>query len=226
MIFASVVLAATLSEPPQAPEDARAVVVKGAEAFDELLGEAKTYLQGDLIDEPLGPRTGLFVFSPPEPGPDGLHALWVIDVFPDGPAERAGVMPGDRILAIGPRKLEHETTATALDLLDLVPGPVTLTLSRGGTELQVTVARAPLPCMLAIPDVIGRNEWLARFASLRELVGMVREKARDESLTLEQLVALKQELERLYVKFQAMDQVLIMSINGAILSACRAQPDP
>jgi hypothetical protein len=223
MFFAVIALAATLTAPAAADTAAQAVLIRGTASMDRILDEAEAYLRGGIVEEPRGPRTGLIVFSPSEKGEDGLHAVWVVGVMAGGPAARAGIMAGDRILAIGARRLEHETTDIVVLLLDLKPGPVTLSLSRGGTQLQATVVREPMGCLLAIPDAIGRDSWLARFASLRALNGMLRERITAGPLTAEELAASKGELDGFYRKYQALSETLDFSVNAAIRSTCKVQ---
>jgi carboxyl-terminal processing protease len=66
------------------------------------------------------------------------------DVFPSGPAERAGVQRGDLIQAVDGRSVDG---LDLRDLSELLRGgegqPVTLDLRRGDQPLQVTVVRGP-----------------------------------------------------------------------------------
>lgn len=75
----------------------------------------------------------------------GRH--YFVEVFPDGPAARAGVRPLDRVLAIDGRSTEGMTAQELSSRLRGTEGvPVTLTLQRAtvGVPITVTLVRAPI----------------------------------------------------------------------------------
>lgn len=71
--------------------------------------------------------------------PNGLTALAPI---PGGPAEAAGVRPGDHVVAVDGQSTEGWTTEEATQALRGTPGsPVTLTVRRGEDTLDIRVQR-------------------------------------------------------------------------------------
>jgi carboxyl-terminal processing protease len=76
----------------------------------------------------------------------GSGRVYVRDVYPDSPAEAAGIRPLDRILAVDGHKPDPARPIESI--VPLVRGPegstVTLTLSRQGRTLVVRVRRAPI----------------------------------------------------------------------------------
>ncbi len=74
--------------------------------------------------------------------PEGGH-LTVRTVFPDSPAEKAGVLEGDFILQVGDIVISEDTYEEAILLLRTKEDspPVTLQLLRGTTQLSLSVSR-------------------------------------------------------------------------------------
>jgi C-terminal processing protease CtpA/Prc len=145
----------------------------------------------------------------------------VVSVFAGSPAHRAGVKVGDRILAIGARKLEHESTDIAGGLLDLKPGPVVLTLNRGGTALTVTINREPLACLLEVAPEIRRGIWMTQIDRLRKLNAVLREVAGSPTVGALELDALSREGTERYKDYKALSEMLDFSINQTIQSKCQ-----
>ncbi len=70
---------------------------------------------------------------------------YVTDVVPGGPADRAGLRPGDIIVAINGKKLDNESSFVRI-LRSFKPGQtITLTIQRNGQkkQIKVTLARRP-----------------------------------------------------------------------------------
>ncbi len=88
----------------------------------------------------------------------------VIDPIPGSPAERAGVQPGDRIVAVNEESTRDLTTEEVADRLRGTPGsPVTFTVERlGSPRFPVTVERESVS-LRAVP----------RVAMMRDQVGYV-----------------------------------------------------
>lgn len=124
------------------------------------------------------PKTGLLVSSADQPGGDGLHAITILGVLHPSPAQTAGVRPGDRLLRIGARRLEHEPTSVVYMLLEDKPGPVTLMLSRNGEELTLTVRRAPLLCLRIGAKRLDTRAWRSQLKKMRELLDVVADQLR------------------------------------------------
>lgn len=93
------VLAALLQVTP----GAEAIAIQEARV---LLEERISNLEGGTLfleqflitfpDRVATPTTGMVVDSPPEVDDTGLHQIIVRSVFTDGPADQAGIEPGDR----------------------------------------------------------------------------------------------------------------------------------
>ena len=84
------------------------------------------------------------------PNPRGLL---VIEVFDQSPAQRAGIRPGDVILAVNGRRLAHIPEETATGLIKGQPGTtVTLKIARGHAQRSLTVTRATV----SVPVVASR----------------------------------------------------------------------
>jgi carboxyl-terminal processing protease len=120
--------------------------------------------------------------------------LIVTDVFEGSPAEGAGVMPGDQLIAVNGESIEGMTSAETSTRVRGEPGtPVTLTLRRGGVAepLVKTITRATISIewlrakildggigylhirTFAVPDALPLfNEAMDRFAkeNIRALV--------------------------------------------------------
>jgi len=71
--------------------------------------------------------------------------------FPGSPAEKAGILPGDRVVAVDGTKLT--ATETSRDVVNLVRGPanttVTLSIDRDGKQIELKVPRGSVqrPCV-------------------------------------------------------------------------------
>jgi membrane-associated protease RseP (regulator of RpoE activity) len=138
-----------------------------------------------MIDERFGegpdqPRVGVFLGSNPAPGEDGLHALMVLGVHADSPAQRAGVRPGDRILRIDERRLEHESVRVAHLILNNAMGPMRLTVLRGDEVLVLTVHRTSLPCLDRAVDLLDLEELRATNAKMCKLLQVIRDELERE----------------------------------------------
>lgn len=73
------------------------------------------------------------------------HGAYVVDVDPSGPAARAGIQPGDFILALGNVQIDEHTTFTEA-LFSHSPGEtVEVTVLRNGSELKLSVPLEELP---------------------------------------------------------------------------------
>ncbi|APT92323.1 signaling protein [Corynebacterium phocae] len=132
----------TAEEAPHAmykkPAWQRIVVMSGGIAvnivlgFSILFGIALTAGIPDM-DVDIRPQVGAVTCSADQIGPDSFQ-----ECQGTGPAGRAGVQPGDVILAVDGTKLE--SFAQLRDAVIDSPGePVVLTIERGGRELEMTV---------------------------------------------------------------------------------------
>lgn len=67
----------------------------------------------------------------------------IISTLPDSPAEGAGIMPGDILIAVDGQSLQGLSTDAVQDLIRGEAGTqVTVTLQRGTTQLELTMERA------------------------------------------------------------------------------------
>jgi serine protease Do len=72
-------------------------------------------------------------------GLDRPHGALVSSVLPDGPGAKAGLKPGDVILAVNDRSIEQSTELPVI-IARVKPGtPTNLTVFRGGKEQKVSV---------------------------------------------------------------------------------------
>jgi C-terminal processing protease CtpA/Prc len=72
-----------------------------------------------------------------------MRLIGVFDTWPDGPAEKAGVCPGDAIIAVNGIPVPGHTWDDMLkQLVSPVPSPIQLKVMRGGQELNFRFDRA------------------------------------------------------------------------------------
>lgn len=89
-------------------------------------------------------------------------------LIPGSPAEKAGIQPGDLLMAVGGRKAATVVEAGGL-LLGAAPGgpPVSLTVSRGGKEVEIPVTPAQRPRRILLSPADEFQEGLE--ANLKEV---------------------------------------------------------
>ncbi|MBN1947333.1 MAG: Do family serine endopeptidase [Bradymonadales bacterium] len=80
-------------------------------------------------------------------GLDRPQGALVVHVNPGGPAERAGLQPGDVILRFGEEEITQSEVLPWLASIGGVGNEVELELIRGGQRQTVTVTLGELPCM-------------------------------------------------------------------------------
>jgi hypothetical protein len=168
-MYLALVLFLQTALPPELEEE-RTDALKKARAVLDTVEEFDGYLADRFAADNTLPKTGLLVGSADAPGDDGLHALTVLGILRPSPAEDAGVRPGDRILRIGTRRIEHEPTDVAYLLLEDKPGSVMLAVARGTETLELTLHRRPLACLRAAAEHLDTRKWRAQLAQLRELL--------------------------------------------------------
>ena len=118
------------------------------------------------------PLTGLIVHSADQYG-DGTSAWFVngaasvAQVLPGSVAERAGLLPGDGVIAIGgtpvatlPRRAGYPLRDEAFEAIAQVPGPVTLDIMRDGAARRVELD-APPGCRVLV-EVLADDGNTAR----------------------------------------------------------------
>jgi S1-C subfamily serine protease len=68
----------------------------------------------------------------------------VVELVADGPAARAGVRAGDLIVALGDTPIEDVPTLQRLMVGELIDAPVTITVARGESLVELTLVAAEL----------------------------------------------------------------------------------
>jgi C-terminal processing protease CtpA/Prc len=171
------VLVLLLQAAPVSPDllDARQRTERLANRTDKAWAEIEISLTNRFAEVTDNPRTGLIVASDEAVGADGLHATRVLVVMRDSPALRAGIKPGDRILHIGQRRIEHESTEVVRLLLEDRPGTVEVTIERDGRAIVIPVHRAPLTCLRAAAQTVDVDRWLTHTRNMR--AGLVKLRA-------------------------------------------------
>jgi S1-C subfamily serine protease len=93
--------------------------------------------------------------------PEGSTMPVVAYLVPGSPAEKAGLLPGDVLTAVGSEKVSSLAGAGAR-LLTASPGgpPVTLTVSRAAKELQLSIAPAHRPRRIMLSPADEMEETL------------------------------------------------------------------
>lgn len=169
MFLAMLVVAGQAALPPEL-DAKRQHTIRDLGTVRESVMEFAGYVDTRFSADTDQPKTGLLVMSAQESGEDGLHAVTVLGVHHGSPAAQAGVLPGDRIVRIDRRRIEHEPTMVVHLLLDDKPGPVTVVVSRHTQTLELTVHRRPLPCLRRAASSVDVRTWRRQLATMRELL--------------------------------------------------------
>ena len=95
----------------------------------------------------MSPRVARLVDRTATPGEGAL----VVAVERDGPADRAGIAPGDVIVRVGDRQVHHAQDVTSV-VIGGEPGEhVAIDFVRNGKRATVAVQLAPMPTQQATP---------------------------------------------------------------------------
>lgn len=162
--------------------EARAVVVNGLDAFDRDIGVFTKLIDTRFDADAPAPKLGIVIASAEDPDENGLHALTVENVVKDAPADVAGISTGDRIVAVGPRRITHETEKVFRLLAERAAGPIELTVRRNGIERTVIVNRTPLACLQRASSRIDLTKWHTNVAQLRHVSDMIRSEIDNEAV--------------------------------------------
>jgi carboxyl-terminal processing protease len=128
-------------DPPTDDELQRAAIAGMLEALDDPYA---TYVPPEFNDEFNKQLTGEYVGIGAEVNTqdDYLHIVTPLD---GSPAFRAGVMAGDRVLAVDGESTAGRPIDESIDMLKGDPGtPVTLTVERDGVARDITVIRGEI----------------------------------------------------------------------------------
>lgn len=116
------------------------------------LAEDKT-LRGRVSQQVQAPAT------PQEPGVVGIHfeirpqtAPKIMEIYPGTPAAKAGLKPGDRVLAINNQPALGLSAAEVDAAISNIPGePVDFLIQRGGRAFKVRLTVAPVGSLSSNP---------------------------------------------------------------------------
>ncbi len=168
-------LIGSLESDQLAPDQGRQKVIERLDALEKAVSKLHIDLSRQYPQMTAQPMVGLVVQSDLEMDSSGLHALTVIGVPIDEPGDRAGIRRGDRIMAIGQRRIEHEPAEVAYLLLDNGPGPINLTIRRDGQDLVRTIQRAPMTCVQRAAKKLNVGTWQDNLADFYKEFRMIRE---------------------------------------------------
>src|SRR5712691_4064434 len=96
----------------------------------------RAYLGVALGARPLPPRLAR------ELGREGC--VEVVEIVEEGPAARAGMRAGDLIVALGDTPVEDVPTLQRLMVADLIDAPITISVARDGTIIELALVEAEL----------------------------------------------------------------------------------
>lgn len=227
MLFAVTALILSSATPAELdPATMRRDLIGHVQRLDAQLKELRGKINDGFMTNLDKPETGMLVNVSDVGDENGLHPVSVVAVFGGGPAAKAGIKSGDRILAIGPRKLEHETKTVVELLLEGQPGPVTVTVRRGPSTVDLTIDRHPLACLR---EAIGSVDKRWRLNDVKQREARVAEISRelaDRDADFRKLTRIAREVESLWKSFEEMVTPLrtyVEDINQAAVEVCRIQ---
>ncbi|RMG44759.1 MAG: RIP metalloprotease RseP [Acidobacteria bacterium] len=122
------------------------------------------------------PRTGI--------GWDGVYPktpIAIREVIPGGPADRAGLRPGDLVLGVDGRALERVDDLVAA--IKASPGrPLTLSIGRGGEVLEIAVVPEPAEGGARIAVLLGLPTRFVRYGPVAALQAALRTAVEESDL--------------------------------------------
>lgn len=214
--------AATASPAAPPVNELREVVVRGLNSFDESVNELNGFIVTRFAADSDAPKTGLALSSPEEVDAQNLHPLIVETVIIGSPADLADVRPGDRIVRLGRRRIEHESPEVFRNLTEDKPGPLELAVLRSGEELTLTIHRAPIACLQRSSARIDQKKWAQRIGELRKLSAMIRSGLDDERTPpVSRYTALHRQVGELFGLFRELGGLLSLELTEATTKECR-----
>lgn len=213
-------LVLALQTPPSTSSDERVALESALNSLSKSVGELTQFLETRFASDSDSPKTGIAVSSS-EKGDDNLHAVIVRTVIQNSPADRAGIRPGDRIVQIGTRHIEHETTEVVRMLTDDAGGPLNIGIRRGGENLTVIVNRTPIACLQRASARINQGVWRKRFDRMRNLIAETRA-CLDETGVSEQKrhAETYKRLKELFGLLNEMNGVISSELSDALAREC------
>jgi C-terminal processing protease CtpA/Prc len=212
--------AAPATEPTL--EEVRAFCEKSLATFDERVEELSGFVETRFAADSDEPRTGMAVSSPEDVDERGLHPVIVETVVQESPAAQAGVKPGDRIVRIGQRDIEHETPQVIRSLTDGTPGPLELTVLRDGERLTLTVDRTPIACLQRASARIDQEQWRERIVNLKGLSFLAHQGLDDPEIPdpRERYRTTYLRIRQMFGLFDELGHVLGMEMTEAMSQEC------
>lgn len=167
------------------------------------------------------PMPGIIVYTPEEIGADGLHAVLVAGVMADSPAARADIRPGDRVVSIGARRLEHETATVVRMLLIGDTKPLMLTIRRGTTNRHVRVTPRKLSCLQDAARALDKQAWMTKTGELRVITMALMNEIITKPTTMEKLIEVRTEIGNILRALMAMEEPIKDDVRNHIVTSCR-----
>jgi C-terminal processing protease CtpA/Prc len=159
-----------LAAVPQPDEHAaiRQALIQQYQETDQLLREYDADIAH--MAEPPAPLLGLRLATTEDGGQPVQRTTMVSGVLRGSVAARTGIQEGDRIVAIGPEPLDHESGKAVLVYLANYPDGVPLTVGRGSQRLEFVLHRKVVPCIAQVNTSFEAVKWQKRFATLRDIL--------------------------------------------------------
>ena len=202
------------------PQDAAGRIQEMLRGFDDDLAGISMLIDDGMLADTENPQTGMITLSATEQGSDGLHALSVIDVFPAEPADEAGIKAGDRIVAIGPRRIEHEPNAVIQSLIEGAAGPVAITVRRSGTEHIAIISRRPLRCTARAVQAFDRAKWHREVTETHELIAALRAMTELQSDNPSALQSVVNKIPNLQSRILQLIKLITGDFQATVLQQC------
>lgn len=158
------------------PKADRTLVERAAvDGMARAMNECHTYYldpeRAKTFNKPPAPVSGIGVTINK---PDANSPIEVIGVIPNTPAERAGVKKGDTFMKVNGEDVSHMTVQ---EVADRVRGPegttVDIVFDRGGTPVELTIARA----RFSTPLTEAKTEGSYGYIQIKQLISNVADQA-------------------------------------------------
>lgn len=226
MLFAivSVLLVGAPVDP--APDTMRQELIRHTERLRATIQELQVSVENGYIKNLDAPGVGMIVDSDHDRGADGLYAAWILGVYKSGPADLAGIKPGDRLLSVNERTIENETKDVIYSLLSGPQGTVHVRVRRDDSVFTFIIARAPLPCLRHAVASLDKNETLAVLNHLQQSIDFLARQLEDRDAPQEKLSAIALVIARQWELVGNMSIPLLMykvRAHDAVLESCAAQ---